>query len=45
MYTLIIIWTDGSREEHNYETRQQAEQAAHGYMIAFGGQVAWYGIR
>ena len=44
MYTLIIIWTDGSKEEYSYNDRQTAEQAAHGYEIAFGQQV-WTGIR
>ena len=45
MYTLIIIWTDGPREEHSYNDRQTAEQVACGYKIAFGQQVAWTGIR
>lgn len=44
MYTLIIVWNDGSKEEHDYETRQQAEKAARGYETAFGQQV-WTGIR
>lgn len=43
-YTLVVVWYTGEKEEHGYNTREQAEKAEKGYKTAFGSQV-WTCIR
>lgn len=44
MFKLLVIYWDNSREEHEYNTREEAEKAAAGYRMAFGNQIQWIGI-
>ena len=44
MYKLIVIWNDGTKETHHYETMELAEEAEYGLRMAFGSQV-WTGIQ
>lgn len=43
-YILIVVWESGEKEEHAYNTKEQAEKAGAGYKTAFGKQISWYGI-
>ena len=43
MYKLFVVWETGEKEVHTYATRQEAEEAAKGYKIAFGSQV-WVSV-
>lgn len=45
MYELVVIWVDGSKEIHTYETKEKAEKAGNGYKMAFGNQIQWVGVR
>ena len=45
MYELVIVWASGETEVYEYEGRKAAENAGRGYRMAFGTQVAWYGVR
>ena len=45
MYELIVIWDTGEKEIYPYETKEEAEEKAEGYKIAFGKQVVWTGVR
>lgn len=44
VYRLIIIWYNGERDEYDYPTREEAEEAENGYRMAFGNQISWSGI-
>lgn len=44
MFRLTIVWETGEKEVHEYETREQAEEIARGFKMAFGSQVQWVGI-
>ena len=44
MTTLIIIWNDGSKEEHTYASLKEAMEAERGFHVAFGEQV-WTAVR
>ena len=44
-YELVVIWSDGQKEIHEYPTYEDAENVGRGYKIAFGNQVEWYGVR
>jgi len=44
MATLIIVWNDGSKEEHGYPTYAEARQAEIGLHKAFGSQL-WTAIQ
>lgn len=44
MYDLIIIWADGERESYAFRSREEAEQAEHNYLLAFGHQVEYVTI-
>ena len=43
-YELIVIWETGEKEIHPYASREETEQAADGYKMAFGNQISWTGI-
>lgn len=43
MYKLFVVWYNGEKEVHEYNTREEAQEAADGIKMAFGGQV-WTGI-
>lgn len=43
-YILIVIWYNGERDEYDYPTREEAEEAEKGYHMAFGNQISWTGI-
>ena len=43
MYKLFVVWETGEKEVHTYATRQEAEEIAKGYKIAFGSQV-WVSV-
>lgn len=43
-FTLVVVWYTGEKEEHEYNTHEQAERAEKGYKTAFGSQV-WTCIR
>ena len=43
MYKLFVVWNTGEKEVHEYKTREEAEQAAAGYKMAFGEQV-WVSV-
>ena len=43
MYKLFVVWNDGTKETHEYKTREEAQAAAAGYKKAFGHQV-WVGV-
>lgn len=38
-YELLIVWESGEDERYWYRTREEAEQIAKGYQMAFGRQV------
>ena len=42
MTKLIIVWETGEREEHLYQTQDEAERVARGMQMAFGKQL-WIG--
>lgn len=44
MYVLIILWTDGDRNEYEYTTREEAEKGELNMRTAFGNQIEWSGI-
>lgn len=44
-YELVVIWSDGQKEIHEYPTYEDADSVGRGYKIAFGNQVSWYGVR
>lgn len=44
-YELVVIWEDGTKEIHEFQSVERAEEAGRNYKMAFGGQVAWYGVR
>ena len=44
MYELIVIWYNGEKEQHTYDTREEAEERAEGYKKAFGNQISWVGV-
>ena len=44
MYVLIILWTDGDRNEYEYTTREEAERGELNMRMAFGNQIEWSGI-
>lgn len=43
MYILYVVWNTGEKEQYTYTSREEAQQAADGYKMAFGEQV-WVGI-
>ena len=44
LYKLIVIWADKTQEYHLYESQEEADKVAGGYITAFGHQVAWCGV-
>lgn len=44
MYKLVIIWETGEKEEHLYNTKEEAENIERGMHKAFGKQISWTGI-
>ena len=44
MYELIILWETGEKENHRFDTLEDAEQAERNYKMAFGNQISWTGI-
>lgn len=44
-YELVIIWYNGEKEIHAYNTKEKAEEIGQGMKMAFGNQVQWYGVR
>lgn len=44
-YELIVIWSTGEKEVHEYNSREKAKKAEQGYKMAFGNQISWTGIR
>lgn len=46
MFELIIIWDDGRKDIcGGYADQETAETAGQGMRMAFGNQIAWYGVR
>lgn len=45
MYELIVIWTSGEKEIHEFQSREQACETGDGYKMAFGTQIEWVGVR
>ena len=43
-YRLVIIWENGDKEIHNFNTKEKAERVGADYKKVFGGQVQWYGV-
>lgn len=41
MYKLVIIWANGEKIVHFYETREKAEKVEFGFITAFGNQIEW----
>ena len=41
MVKLIVIWYDGTRDVHYYESRAKAEKVENGLYTAFGKQVEY----
>ena len=39
MYKLLIIWSDGQKEENYYRTEEEAKEIESGYYKAFGRQI------
>ena len=44
-YELVIIWSTGEKEIHEYTDELEALVIKHGYEQAFGSQIEWSGIR
>ena len=44
VFRLIIIWSNGDRDEYDYPTREEAEEKEAGYHMVFGNQITWTGI-
>lgn len=44
IYRLKVIYFDGDIEEADYNTREEAEESAKGFKMAFGNQISWCGI-
>ena len=44
-YELVIIWTSGEKDVHEFESREAAEHAERGYKTAFGNQIEWTCVR
>lgn len=44
-YQLVILWTTGEKDVHNYKTQYTAENAEKNMKMAFGNQIAWSCIR
>lgn len=42
---LVVIWMDGSRDVYEYDSVEEADRGARNIKMAFGGQVAWCGVR
>lgn len=40
---LIVIWTTGEIERHEYPTEEAAQKAGEGFKKAFGNQIQWTG--
>lgn len=47
MWELVIEWAFGDERTQvfRFETKEEAEEAADAYRMAFGEQVAWAGVR
>lgn len=46
MWELVIVWSDGAQTTATgYATREEAEESADGFRMAFGEQVSWAGVR
>lgn len=41
MYELIIVWSTGEKEKYTYKTMEKARAIENGFLMAFGGQVAF----
>ena len=39
MYKLTVIWENGNKDVHYYETKEKAEKVAAGFETAFGNQI------
>lgn len=45
MFELVVVWSDGSKNVYEYETREDAERGADSMRMACGNQVSWCGVR
>lgn len=45
MFELVVIWDTGEKDIYEYPTEDEAEQAGHNMVMAFGKQIQWYGTR
>lgn len=45
MFELVIVWSTGETNIYEYETREDAEQGGENFLLAFGLQVSWWGVR
>lgn len=43
MYELIIVWNNGERETHKYNSEHEAREAANNLHMVFGSQL-WTGV-
>ena len=43
-YTLVICWSNGDKETHDYGDEDEAIKAGEGYKKAFGRQVEWWEV-
>ena len=44
-YEAIIIWFTGEKEIHQFKTEAEARACCKRYVMAFGDQVDWSGVR
>ena len=45
MFTLIVVWFDGSKSTYKYNTESEARSGERNMVTAFGSQISWTGIR
>lgn len=47
MWELVIVWAfgDDRTQVFRFDTKEEAEKAGENYRMAFGNQVAWFGVR
>lgn len=44
-FELVVVWTDGSKNTYEYNSRAAAEKGERGMRMANGNQIAWSGVR